>query len=355
MQIAGLDIGFARGRRTNGLATWIDGQLTLAKLDVAGRNAALAQLPHLDALAIDAPLTAEGLPLNGRRQVERIFSRGVFQKRCKPGFSHVPGTGQLLRSHGAAAAAIATACTRSTGDVSFPRIVPGCNIVEAFPNAFLGVAIDSSDFERMPELRRGGKFDWLYDRWIDSGLFAIAADRCGLPPAISDAMTRERDHELRAALVCLLTAAYAHAGESTPVGDEQGGYFFLPPRDLWAEWASEAILLDATPATTGASLTALSRTHVNLDGNVASFDRARRLSKMTEEIARRTLIGTAMQFAVEITIEENQPMTLDEMSEALDDLFESEAFSVPLNRDEYGWLPQRMLELHRLVLDSLQL
>lgn len=354
MQIAGLDIGFAPDRRTNGLATWIDGQLTLAKLDVAGRNAALAQLPHLDALAIDAPLTPEGLPLNGRRQVERIFSRGAFQKRCKPGFSHVPGTGQLLRSHGAAAAAIATACTRSTDDVAFPRIVPGCNIVEAFPNAFLGVAIDSSEYDRMPQLRRGGKFDWLYDRWIESGLFTLAAGRCGLPPAISDAMTLERDHELRAALVCLLTAAFAHAGASTPVGDEQGGYFFLPPRDLWADWATEAIPPDTPPATTEASLAALSRAYVNVEDNVASFGRARRLSQMKEGIARRTFIGTAMQFAVEITIEEHHPMTVDDMTESLDDLFESAAITMPLTRDEYDWLPQRMLELHRLVLDSLE-
>ena len=45
------------------------------------------------------------------------------------------------------------------------------------------------------------------------------------------------DHEHRAALICLATAAGVSVGQYTAVGDEAGGYFCLPPWSLWAEWA----------------------------------------------------------------------------------------------------------------------
>lgn len=40
---------------------------------------------------------------------------------------------------------------------------------------------------------------------------------------------RESDHELRAAIVCLLTALLVAKGHYLAVGDEVGGWFFLPP------------------------------------------------------------------------------------------------------------------------------
>jgi hypothetical protein len=50
----------------------------------------------------------------------------------------------------------------------------------------------------------------------------------------------EKDHEKRAAWICLLTAACAAAGTSEVIGDEVGGWFWLPPSNLWAPWAREA-------------------------------------------------------------------------------------------------------------------
>ena len=50
-----------------------------------------------------------------------------------------------------------------------------------------------------------------------------------------------RQHDQRAALVCLLTAAGVFAGTYTAVGDEHGGYFFLPPWQSWAAWAREEL------------------------------------------------------------------------------------------------------------------
>jgi hypothetical protein len=67
-----------------------------------------------------------------------VFSRGVFQKRCKPGMSHVRGTGQLLREHGLRAAEqLLAARPFRTSMYPLQRVWPDAPIVEAFPNAFL--------------------------------------------------------------------------------------------------------------------------------------------------------------------------------------------------------------------------
>jgi len=46
--------------------------------------------------------------------------------------------------------------------MEFPRVWGEHNLVEAFPNAFLGVILPSKCFDVMPKLKRGRKFDWLY-------------------------------------------------------------------------------------------------------------------------------------------------------------------------------------------------
>ena len=42
-------------------------------------------------------------------------------------------------------------------------------------------------------------------------------------------LSSETDHELRAALICLLTAAVASQGTAAVVGEPSGGWFWLPP------------------------------------------------------------------------------------------------------------------------------
>jgi hypothetical protein len=49
----------------------------------------------------------------------------------------------------------------------------------------------------------------------------------------------ERDHELRAALICLLTAALAARGTAAIIGDLTGGWFWLPPWSVWQPWAKQ--------------------------------------------------------------------------------------------------------------------
>lgn len=237
MHIVGLDIGFSERRKTNAIAVIADGELSVEKLGVHERNRRLANLRDVDVIAIDAPVVSSDCAPETARHVERVFCRGLFQKRCKPGMSHIRGTGRTLREHGGAAAQIVAAATLWRSEPPFPTVIPRHGIVEAFPNAFLGVALDDSVYAGRRLLVRGGKFDWLYDEWVTRGLFATAVTRCGLPLGTTDALTHEQDHEKRAALVCLLTAAFALTNQAEAVGDSLTGYFFLPSRDLWADWA----------------------------------------------------------------------------------------------------------------------
>jgi hypothetical protein len=189
-------------------------------------------------VAIDAPLLPAGTADTLPRYCERVFSRGLFQKRCKPGMSHVRGTGQLLREHGRRAAGQLLA-PRSFQPSASPlnRVWPDAPMVEAFPNAFLGVAVPDEDFVTATRIKRGGKFDWLYDRWIERALFPRIVAAAQLPPAIATRCEVEKNHDIRAALVCLLTAAFAAHGTAVAIGQEIDGYFFLPPMDLWSGWA----------------------------------------------------------------------------------------------------------------------
>lgn len=243
MHLVGVDIGFSERRRSNGIAVVRDGRLIRAeRLSVSERDAALRSLRDIDAVAIDAPLLPAGTAGTLPRHCERVFSRGLFQKRCKPGMSHVRGTGQLLREHGRRAAEQLHA-VRSFHSSIYPleRIWPDAPIVEAFPNAFLGVAVPDDDYLTATKIKRGGKFDWLYDRWIERELFPRVIAASHLPDEIATRCEGEKNHDIRAALVCLLTAAFAANGAAVAVGQEIDGYFFLPPTDLWEKWAKDSL------------------------------------------------------------------------------------------------------------------
>ena len=161
MHLIGLDIGFSARGRTNALAEIENGELRVVKLNVKERDAELERLRDVDVIAIDAPLLPAGCSVDTPRLVEQLFSRGIFQKRCKPGASHVRGTGHLLREHGSRAATAVAHATRWENEPPFPTIIPMSGVVEAFPNAFLGVAVADEIYVAAPKLARGRKFDWL--------------------------------------------------------------------------------------------------------------------------------------------------------------------------------------------------
>ena len=113
------------------------------------------------------------------------------------------------------------------GDEVFPRVFADHNIVEAFPNAFIGVTLPDAEFESTPG--RGDKFDWLYDRWVD---WRVADNLKAVlhweREAFWRAVIENKHHDERAALVCALTALCVLRGLYVAVGEPSGGYFFLP-------------------------------------------------------------------------------------------------------------------------------
>jgi hypothetical protein len=55
-------------------------------------------------------------------------------------------------------------------------------IVEAFPNAFLGVLTPEVELLTAPKLKRGRRFDWLYERMVTTGrLKSLLSKNLDLP------------------------------------------------------------------------------------------------------------------------------------------------------------------------------
>jgi hypothetical protein len=106
-------------------------------------------------------------------------------------------------------------------------------IVEAFPNAFLGVLMPEVELMAAPRFKRRRRFDWLYDQMVTTGrLESLLSENLDLPEIVWQSLRSETDHELRAALICLLTAALASNGSAAIIGEVEGGWFWLPPWSL---------------------------------------------------------------------------------------------------------------------------
>lgn len=243
MNLVGLDVGFSATRRTSGVARFQSGRLNLGRAtSYWGSRAAVLGTGNATVAAIDAPLVPrQHWERWEPRACERLFTLGLFQRRCKPGLSHVRGTGRQLRSAGLETADQLTPMLIGDSGLSFPRVLLEKNLIEAFPNAFLGVSIPDSRYKLMPKLKRGKKFDWLYGQWLEieaSSSLVHSVDPTG---QLFQRFMRCNDHEERAALVCLLTAGVVALGQFTAIGDSMGGYFFLPSFDFWSDWARQEL------------------------------------------------------------------------------------------------------------------
>ena len=245
VSLLGIDVGFSERRKTTGIASYRFGRAV--RLHCVGslaqhRADVLRDGTLYDAIAIDGPIVA-GTSTVTPRDCERILARGAFGARCKAGFSHF-GTGLKLRNAATLIASEMPAHTRTTA----------APVVEAFPNAFLGVMLDDAAYDSFVRpIPRGRKSDIFFARAV--------ADRCfhqlfehldwhddALRRAIEQlaSSSTRAAHEHRAALVCVLTAACALSRAAEYVGDEAGGFIYLPPRALWADWARNA-LTQASP------------------------------------------------------------------------------------------------------------
>jgi predicted nuclease with RNAse H fold len=241
LSLLGIDVGFSERRKTTGIAAYTFGQP--ARLHCVGslpenRAEVLLDRPLYDAIAIDGPIVPTATnPEQVIRRCERLLSKGPFGNRCKPGFSHF-GTGLKLRK----------AATMIASEMQGYRRHSGVRVVEAFPNAFLGVMLDDKTYAAFERIPRGKKSDIFFtqasrDRTFDRLFECLGWDDAVLQEQIQAVAceTTRVSHEHRAALVCVLTGACALSDQAAYVGDEVGGSICLPPLCLWAAWAKAAL------------------------------------------------------------------------------------------------------------------
>ena len=239
--LLGVDVGFSLTRKTTGLAWRVGGRI---EVSIAGSSWQLRQsvLPkgvQFSLAALDAPVIAseEILP----RACEAVFYRRPFWNRCRPGLSH-HGRGLNLRRAGRDAVLQFGSVLIPRTPIQNPKSIPRVPVIEAFPNAFLGVLLRERDYVATDQGRRQSKSDWLYDRAIEGGVLDRVLQHLGWDDRETRARVKsEKDHDKRAALVCLFTAGFAHTGDATIVGDIAGGWFWLPPKALWELWALEGL------------------------------------------------------------------------------------------------------------------
>ena len=252
VSLLGIDVGFSKTRATTGVAVYERGSLRslcCAGSSAKDRAAALHSDSSFDAIAIDGPILPVSTDDKHRRLCESLLIGGEFHTRCKPGLSH-HGFGLDLRGATAPiadeACMLANAALQAFGDRQVRHSLP---LVEAFPNAFLGVLLDDADYEAIGRVSRGAKFDRIFERAVLTGRLHPLLDELGWKaPELSGAIETEAlnpsraSHEKRAALICLLTAACAFAGHAEYVGDALGGWICLPPERLWKPWARLAMI-----------------------------------------------------------------------------------------------------------------
>jgi hypothetical protein len=244
LALLGVDVGFSKSRKTTGLAWLSDGQLgvTVTGSSWAERSCDLPKNIVFDIAALDAPVVADKHAL-ARRGCEHLFSRGGFAKRCRPGLSH-HGRGLQLREAGSQAARDFAAVLTNRPLRFGPSVCPNDPIIEAFPNAFMGVLLPEQHFADWSKSRGQAKSDWLYEQIVMRGLMRKLLARLELRHAAFVRRFEDcQHHDERAALICLLTATFAANRNALIIGDGAGGWFWLPPLDLWACWARDALAL----------------------------------------------------------------------------------------------------------------
>lgn len=239
--VLGIDVGFSQKRASSCycLLAWRAGRVRLSfqKVGIARQERAdklrgvLGNKKRLEAVAIDGPLTQSLRLVPHYRAAEALLSRGVFQKRGKPGQTSSP-TGQQLHDHATQFARLILAA-QDQGGLDLDRAshlepIHELAVVEAFPNQFLAALIPE---RAIPQLHRDAS-----DRFWELAAGATLGNLLGmLLPGHSFECSLEaiKDHDERAALVCALTALAIARGQAIGVGDPVDGDIFLPPSESW--------------------------------------------------------------------------------------------------------------------------
>jgi hypothetical protein len=252
-KVLGIDVGYSARRKSTAFCvlSWdgheMDWAFERATRDPERRINALRKLledrSKVLAVAVDGPLRG-GLRLDTRsyRAPESLLSRGKFQRRGKPGPTNA---GSGLQLHEEATALAKFALERlSVVQATYAPPIHEQAIVEAFPNLFLGVLCDETDYPRTPAKKR---------KWTDS-LYPLVKARVegllrSLLPCYEPQSSLDiEDHEEIAAFTCAVTALCVAARRFVGVGSQVDGFITLPPSDLWGKqekdtgpWAEAAL------------------------------------------------------------------------------------------------------------------
>jgi predicted nuclease with RNAse H fold len=248
--LLGVDVGFSESKKTTGLA-WFAGSTIETALTGSSweeRSHSLPRDVQFAIAALDAPIVPAE-KRNAFRGCERAFYGGAFWNRCRPGLSHHGRRGLALRDAGRQAAQDFSTVLTAVALPFGPSVFPMKPIIEAFPNAFMGVLLPAAAFAGWNKSLGKTKSDWLYERVVEAGLFRKLLSKLNLAsPSIQRKFEEAQHHDERAALICLLTAMFARSGDAVIVGDTDGGWFWLPPNSLWDPWASAALELALRPS-----------------------------------------------------------------------------------------------------------
>ena len=243
----GIDVGHSQTKPTTGLCliTLEHSQLRWHCLNTGSQKAQrLADLMSLipegatiSAVGIDGPLTKGFQLINRYRAADAFLSGGAsFQSRCKPGPTNSP-TGQLLHCHATKLAKLVLELNEESylrvEDAGHPKRIHQLRVVEAFPNAFLGVLFSDALFKKLGRIPRGEKFDRFWETAVHEGILMRLIQHLDDQIRLDKPLGSITDHEHRAAFICALTGLCVARNKYVSVGDPKDGNICLPPFDVW--------------------------------------------------------------------------------------------------------------------------
>ena len=213
--VLGVDVGYSRDRRTTGLclisidADSVRWQCFNTFTDRDQRIHDLKRLipegASLLGVGIDGPLVPDLKLTKNYRSADAFLSRGLFQKRGKPGQTS-SRVGQDLHKHATLLAQMALELEDggllSIAESTHADSVHSSRIVEAFPTASLSVLLADDDF--FPAGRK--KSDVYWEIAMGKGYMSSLLQYL-LPHArLSERLEGLSDHDHRAAFICALAA-----------------------------------------------------------------------------------------------------------------------------------------------------
>lgn len=240
--VLGIDPGFSEREPTTCLCLLIWNESSVSfDWELTGstkteRRSALEHLvpagTHLQAVAIDGPLTHDLVKISRYRSAEALLSQGVFQKRGKPGQTSSPN-GKELHAHASTFAKLVLEMESdgvfSIADASHFRPIHEKSIIEAFPSQFLGALVPE---EQIPKLNRDAS-DRYWEILVDNGRLDDLVSTLLPGRAVAPPFRRSLGHEHHDGVICALTALSVACCRCVGVGDSKDGYIYLPPSDIW--------------------------------------------------------------------------------------------------------------------------